>query len=98
MSAKKVVSAAEGLSPAAITIKTLKSMSADDKFALFCKDVHNLVNAPLRRVCRNNMKMKTPSPELTRGLEKPSKSCITHSEINGKNESTVGLSSIKSNY
>ena len=36
MSAKKVVSAAEGLSPAAITIKTLKSMSADDKFALFC--------------------------------------------------------------
>ena len=35
---------------------------------------------------------------VCRGLEKPSKSCITHSEINGKNESTVGLSSIKSNY
>ena len=32
------------------------------------------------------------------GLEKPSKSCITHSEINGKNESTVELSAIKSNY
>ena len=66
VSAKKVVSAAEGLSPAAITIKTLKSMSADDKFALFCKDVHNLVNAPvlpLRRVCRNDMKMETPSPD-----------------------------------
>ena len=65
MSAKKAVSAAEGLSPAA-TIKTLKSMSADDKFALFCKDVHNLVNAPvlpLRRVCRNDMKMETPSPD-----------------------------------
>ena len=66
MSAKKVVSAAEGLSPAAITIKTLKSMSADDKFALFCKDVHNLANAPvlpLRRVCRNDMKMEIPSPD-----------------------------------
>ena len=32
-----------------------------------------------------------------RGLEKPSKSRITHSEINGKNESTVGLSSRKIN-
>ena len=66
MSAKKVVSAAECLSPAAISIKTLKSMSADDNFALFCKDVHNLVNAPvlpLRRVCRNDMKMETPSPD-----------------------------------
>ena len=66
MSAKKVVSAAEGLSPAAITIKTLKSMSADNTFALFCKDVHNLVNAPvlpLRRVCRNDMKMETPIPD-----------------------------------
>ena len=66
LSAKKVGSAAEGISPAAITIKTLKSMSADDKFALFCKDVHNLVNAPvlpLRRVCRNDMKMETPSPD-----------------------------------
>ena len=65
MFAKKIVSAAEGLSPAAITFKTLKSMSADDKFALFCKDVHNLLNAPvlpLRRVCRNDMKMETPSP------------------------------------
>ena len=62
MSAKKVVSAAEGLSPAAIK----KSMSADDKFALFCKDVHNLANAPvlpLRRVCRNDMKMEIPSPD-----------------------------------
>ena len=66
MSAKKLVSAAEGLSPAAISIKTLKSMSADDKFALFCKDVHNLVNAPvlpMRRVCRNDVKMETPSPD-----------------------------------
>ena len=66
MSAKKVVSAAEGLSPAAITIKTLKSMSADDKFALLCKNVRNLANAPvlpLRRVCRNDMKMELPSPD-----------------------------------
>ena len=44
---RKPLSASEGLSPAAITSRTLKSMRADDKFALFCKDVHNLVNAPV---------------------------------------------------
>ena len=45
---RKSLSAAEGLSPASITISwTLKSMRADEKFALFCKDVHNLVNAPV---------------------------------------------------
>ena len=37
------------------------------------------------------------SIDVCRGLEKPSKSRITHSEINGKNESTVGLSPRKIN-
>ena len=41
----------ECLSEAAMTIRTLKSNRADDKFALFCKDVttlaENLVNAPV---------------------------------------------------
>ena len=46
---RKSVSVAEDLSLAAISIRTLKSMRADDKFALFCKYVttlaeHNLVN------------------------------------------------------
>ena len=54
---RRSLSAAEDLSMAAIAIRTLKSMRADCKFALFCKDVttlveHNLVNAtvlPRRR-------------------------------------------------
>ena len=49
---RKSLSAAEGLSLAVMTIRTLKNMRADDKFALFCKDVttlteHHLMNAPM---------------------------------------------------
>ena len=36
---RKSLSAAEGLSLAVMTIRTLKSMRAADTFALFCKDV-----------------------------------------------------------
>ena len=36
---RKSLYAAEGLSLAVMTIRTLNSMKADDKFALFCKDV-----------------------------------------------------------
>ena len=48
----KSLSAAECLSVAAMTIGTLKSMKADDTFALFfCKDVttlaEHIVNAPV---------------------------------------------------
>ena len=49
---RRSLSAAECLPLAAITIRTLKNMRADSKFALFCKDVttlaeHNIVNAPV---------------------------------------------------
>ena len=49
---RKSLSAAEGQALAAMTIRTLKNMRADDKFALFWKDVttlaeNNLVNAPM---------------------------------------------------
>ena len=45
------LSAAEGQTMAAMIIRTLKTMTADDTFTLFWKDVttlaeHNLVNAP----------------------------------------------------
>ena len=47
----KSLSAAEGLSVAAMAIRILKSKRADDKFALFRKDVttlaEHLVNAPV---------------------------------------------------
>ena len=48
---RKSLSAAEGQALAAMTIRTLNNMRADDKFALFWKDVttlaeHNLVNTP----------------------------------------------------
>ena len=49
---RKSLSEAEGQALAAMTIRTLKNMRADDKFALFWKDVttpaeNNLVNAPM---------------------------------------------------
>ena len=50
---RKSLSAAEGQALAAMTIRILKNMRADDKCALFWKDVttlaeNNLVNAPIR--------------------------------------------------
>ena len=41
---RKSLSAAECLSVAAMTVRTLKSKRADDKFALFCKDVTTLAD------------------------------------------------------
>ena len=48
---RKSLSASEGQTMAAMTIRTSKTMTADDTFVLFLKDVttlaeHNLVNAP----------------------------------------------------
>ena len=68
---RKSLSAAEGqvLAIFKSTIRTLKNMRADDKFALFWKYVttlaeHNLVNAPglprRRRLPEHDMKMETP--------------------------------------
>ena len=66
---RKSLAAAEGLSPAVVTIRTLKSMRADDKCALFCKDVttlteHNLMDGPVlprrRRLPEHDMTMETP--------------------------------------
>ena len=66
---RKSLSAAEVQTMAAMTIRTLKTMTADDTFALFRKYVttlaeHNLVNAPVlpRRLPeRYFMKHRTPN-------------------------------------
>ena len=70
---RKSLSAAEGQAMTAMTIRTLKTMTADDTFALFWKDVttlaaHNLVNAPVlprqrRLPARYLMKHRSPDTD-----------------------------------
>ena len=64
------LSVAECLSVAAMTVRTLKSKRADDKFALFCKDVTTLADHLVNNYCAATaaaaftgtiyMKMETP--------------------------------------
>ena len=68
---RKSLSAAEGQAMTAMTIRTLKTMTADDTCALFWKDVttlaaHNLVNVPVlprRRRLPARYLMKHRSPD-----------------------------------
>ena len=76
---RKSFSAAERQAMAAMTIRTLKNMTADDTFALFWNDVttlaeRNLVNAPVlprRRRLPSRYLMKHQSPDTDTFTLKP---------------------------
>ncbi len=76
---RKWLYAAEGQAIAVMTISTLKSMTVDDKFALFWKDVttlteHKLVNAPVlprRRRLPARYLMEHQSPDTDTFTLKP---------------------------
>ena len=66
---RKLFSAAEGQALATMTIRTLKSMRADDKFALFCVYRHD--NMKMEMPLLNPMKHQIPDTDTFMPTLKP---------------------------